>query len=131
MGQFLQVSAGVTVAALLTLLLSKQGKETALLLSIAVCCMALAAVIHYLEPVFQFMGKLESLGQLDHSMVQILLKAVGVSLVAEIASLICADSGNSAMGKAVQMLGIGAVLWLSLPLLQALMELIQNMLGEV
>ncbi|MBQ2785578.1 MAG: stage III sporulation AC/AD family protein [Oscillospiraceae bacterium] len=116
---------------LLTVLLNKQGKDMALLLTAAVCCMVITVVITYLEPVLDFVKELQTLGSLDSDMVRILLKAVGVSLVAEIAALICADCGNSALGKAVHILAIAVVLWLSLPLLRALMDMIQKMLGEV
>ncbi len=131
MDRFLQAAGGAVIAALLTLLLSKQGKETALLLSAAACCMIMAALTAYLKPVLDFMNSLQTIGNLDPKMVQILFKAVGVTLIAEIASMICADSGNSALGKTVQLLGAGTVLWLSLPLLQGLVELVQKMLGEV
>ena len=131
MDQFVRIVAGVLLTVLLTVLLNKQGKDMALLLTAAVCCMVITVVVTYLEPVLAFVKELQAIGSLDSNMVRILLKTVGVSLVAEVASLICADCGNSALGKAVQILAIAAVLWLSLPLLQALMDMIQKILGEV
>lgn len=131
MDQFVRIAAGVLLTVLLTVLLNKQGKDMAMVLTIAVCCMVITVVITYLEPVLDFVKELETMGSLDSDMVRILLKTVGVSLVAEIAALICADCGNSALGKAVQILAIAAVLWLSLPLLWALLDMIQRMLGEV
>ena len=131
MDQFVRIAAGVLLTVLLTVLLNKQGKDMAMVLTIAVCCMVITVVITYLEPVLDFVKELEAIGSLDSDMVRILLKTVGVSLVAEIAALICADCGNSALGKAVQILAIAAVLWLSLPLLWALLDMIQRMLGEV
>jgi len=131
MDQFVRIAAGVLLTVLLTVLLNKQGKDMAMVLTIAVCCMVITVVITYLEPVLDFVKELETMGSLDSDMVRILLKTVGVSLVAEIAALICADCGNSALGKAVQILAIAAVLWLSLPLLRALLDMIQRMLGEV
>ena len=131
MDQFVCIAAGVLLTVLLTVLLNKQGKDMAMVLTIAVCCMVITVVITYLEPVLDFVKELETMGSLDSDMVRILLKTVGVSLVAEIAALICADCGNSALGKAVQILAIAAVLWLSLPLLRALLDMIQRMLGEV
>lgn len=128
---FIQVSAGVLLTVLLTVALNKQGKDMAMLLTAAACCMVIAVVVTYLEPVLDFVSDLQVIGKLDSEMVRILLKTVGVSLVAEIAALICADCGNSALGKAIQILAVAAVLWLSLPLLRGLMDMIQKMLGEV
>ena len=128
---FLQVCAGVLVAVLLILTLGSHGKEMGALLALAVCCMAVIAAMTYLRPVLDFLGTLEDLGNLDSDLVTILLKAAGIGLLAEIAALICADAGNASLGKAVQLLGTAAVLWLSLPLFTALMELLQTILGEL
>lgn len=111
--------------------LGKQGKEVGLLLTLAVCCMVAGLAIAYLTPVISFIRQLQSVGQLDGQMLEILLKAVGIGLIGEIASMICADSGNSALGKALQLLSAAVILWLSLPMLQQLLELLQDILGEV
>lgn len=131
MERFVQVSAGVLVTVLLSVMLNKQGKDMALVLTIAVCCMAMTVLITYLEPVVDFVKELQIIGKLDSEMVRILIKSVGISLVAEIAALICTDCGNSALGKTIQILAVAAVLWISLPLLRALMETIQKMLGDI
>lgn len=131
MERFIQVVAGVLLTVFLSIMLNKQGKDMAMLLTAAVCCMVIAVVAAYLEPVLDFVSELQTIGNLDSEMVRILLKTVGVSLVAEIAALICADCGNSALGKAIQILAVAAVLWLSLPLLRGLIGMIQEMLGEV
>jgi stage III sporulation protein AD len=128
---FVKCAAGVLVAAVLIIALSKQGKEISLLLVIAVCCMVLGAAVSLLQPVVDFVKRLQSIGQLDSDMVTILLKAAGIGLLAEITCLICADSGNTSLGKALQLLATAAILWLSLPLLNELVELIDNILGAI
>ncbi len=131
MERFLQVCAGILVTVLVTMLLNKQAKEMSLLLVVLVCCMTVAAAMWYLDPVIDFLGDLQAVGQLDPNAVGIILKTVGISLLAEIAALICADSGNSALGKSIQLLAVVTVLWLSLPLFGGLMDMVRSMLGEV
>jgi len=121
----------VLMTVVLGLALSKNGKETGLLLSLAVCCMVACAAMAYLQPVIDFLRQLQNLGQLDNGMLGILLKAVGIALIGEIAALICADAGNAALGKTLQLLTSSVILWLSLPLMTQLLELIQEMLGEL
>lgn len=121
----------VLVTVVLGLALNKNGKETGLLLSLAVCCMVACAAMAYLQPVIDFLRQLQNLGQLDNGMLGILLKAVGIALIGEIAALICADAGNAALGKTLQLLTSSVILWLSLPLMTQLLELIQEMLGEL
>lgn len=131
MTAFWQQLAGALIAVVLGLALSRQGKDITLLLSIAVCCMVLLAAVSYLEPVVEFVEQLQVMGNLNSDMLKIMLKAVGIGLVAEIAILICGDSGNSAMGKAIQILASAAVLWLAIPLMTSLLELVQKIVGEV
>lgn len=131
MTEFLQAAAAVLLAVVLGLMLNKQGKDMGTVLSIAVCCMVAMIAISYLQPVVEFLQKLETLGGLDESMVGILLKAVGIGFVAEIAGLICSDAGNSSLGKSIQILGSAVILWLSIPLFNSLIELVQEILGEI
>lgn len=128
---FLQAAGAALVTVILCGMLSKQGKETGLLLSMGVCCMLCLVALSYLRPVMDFLEQLETLGGLDGNMVAILLKAAGIGFLSEIAGLICSDAGNKSLGKAVQILGSGTILWLSIPLFQGLLELIQRIMGEL
>ena len=129
MGLYWKAAAGVLLAVVLILMLRRQEMGT--LLSIAVCAMAACVAVEYLEPVMELLTSLEDLGELDGEMITILLKAVGIGLVTEIACMVCADSGNSAMGKALQLLGTAVILWLSLPLFTALLDLIREILDKL
>ena len=131
MSEFLQASAGVLVAVILIVSLRGQGKDMGMLLSLFVCCGLGCMAIGYLKPVFAFLTRLQDLGSIDSQMLSVLLKVVGIAIVAEIASLVCADAGNGAMGKGLQLLAVAVILWLSLPLLNALTELVENILGKL
>lgn len=130
MDTFLQVVAGVLIAVVLGLVVSKQSKEMAVLLSLLVCCMVVVVAVGFLEPVLDFWKQLQQVGQLDETWLTILMKVVGIGLIAEVASLVCADAGNGSLGKAIQILAAAVILWLSIPLLEGLLELVQRILGE-
>lgn len=131
MDVFLKASAGVLVAVVLILSLSKQGKDISLLLTIAVCCMVAVGAMKYLQPVMQFLQRLQNIGDLDSEIFSILLKSVGIGLLAEFTGLVCADAGNSSLGKATQLMATAAIIWISIPLLDKLIELIDNILGAI
>lgn len=131
MNLFLQTAAGVLLAVILSLVLSRQSKDWALGLTIAACCMVLATAMRYLEPVITFVQTLQSQAGLDSQSFEILLKAVGIGLIGEVAGLICQDSGNAALGKGLQILTTVAVVCLSLPLMESLLGLVQKILGEL
>ena len=131
MEMFIKAAAGVLVAIVLCVTLAKNGKDISLLLTITVCCMVVTAAVTYLQPVVDFFKRLQSLGNLNAEMLVILLKAAGVGLLAEITSLICADAGNAALGKSLQILASAVVLWISIPLLTSLMDLVEEILGAI
>lgn len=131
MDVFIKAIIGVLIASIFCLVLSKHGKDMALLLTITVCCLVIAAAVSYLRPVIDFLHRLETLGQLNADMIGILLKAVGIGLLSEVAGLICTDAGNSSLGKALQVLSAAVILWLALPLFNELIELIEKLLGAL
>lgn len=131
MTAFWQGAAAVLLTVILCLALGKQGKEMGLLLTLAVCCIIGTLAIGYLRPVMEFVHQLQSIGQLDSGMLEILLKVVGIGMIGEIVSMICADAGNAALGKSLQLLSTAVILWLSLPLLTQLLELMQQILGGI
>lgn len=128
---FIQCAAGILLAVVLCLCLEKQGKDMAVLLTIAVCVMVLAAAIAYLEPVMDFLSQLQELGNLNSSMVSTLFKILGIGLISEIVSMVCADAGRASLGKSLQILASGVILWLSIPIFTVLLELVQSILGEI
>ena len=129
MALYLRLCGMVLTAVLLILTLGSRGKEFGLLLGLAVCCLGVMAALHYLQPVLDLIRTLESLGGLDETLISILLKIAGIGMVSEIAALICSDTGNAALGKTLQLLGSAVILWMSIPLLTMLIELLQSILG--
>ena len=128
---FFKTAAAALVTAVLTLAVSRQEKDFGLLLTMAGCAMGGMVLLYFLEPVLDFLFTLQALGDLTGDMLRILIKAVGVGLVAEIAGMVCTDAGNASLGKTLQLLGAAVILWLSLPVFQMLMDLMTRILGEV
>lgn len=131
MDKFLQTAAGVIAAAVLWIILSKQGKEYALLLSLGACALVLLVVFQFFQPVVDLLHQLQKLANLQPQWISVLLKALGIGLVVEMGALICSDAGNAALAKTMQILGSAAVLWLSVPLINSLIALLQQILGEI
>jgi len=131
MNTLIKASAGILIATILSLVLNKNAKEFAILIAIATCCMIGLAVVAYIKPVFAFIEKLTSIGNINNDMIKILFKAVGVSLLAEFTSTLCSDSGNAAMGRFLQILASTVILWLSIPLFNNLIDLINELLVKV
>lgn len=125
---FLKSVAGTLITLVMYLILVKQGKDISALLTAAVCCMLAVSAMQYIQPVITFVERLQQSSGMDMQILQIILRAVGIGLLAEITALICADAGNAALGKTLQFLGAGVVLWLSIPLFTELLDLIEEIL---
>ncbi len=131
MDNVIKACAGALVALVIGLVLTRQGKDVALMLTITVCCMLLTIAVEHLTPVISFLNRLQEVGDLDESLISVLLKAIGVGFVGEITSLICLDAGNSAMGKTIHILTACGILYLSLPLFESLLDLIEEVLSFI
>lgn len=131
MAIFWKAAAAVLITVILCLALGKQEKDISAILSMTVCCMVMVSVLIYLEPVLDFLRELEAVGDLKGDYLGILLKALGIGLVAEIASCVCADAGNTSLGKSIHTLGSAVILYLSLPVFRSLMEMLSRILERI
>jgi len=128
---FWKATAATLITVVLVLAVGKQEKDLALLLSMTVCAMLAITAVLFLEPVIHFLHRLEELGDLQSNILATLLKIVGIGLVSETAGMICRDSGNESLAHGIRLLGSAVVLWLSLPIFETMLDLIQSILGEL
>lgn len=128
---FWKAVASVLISVILVLTLGKQERDISVLLAIAVCCATGMAALQLLEPLLDFLYSLQALTYLDSSILKILYKLVGISLVCEITSTVCADAGYSSFGKSIQFLTSAAILYLSVPILRMFVTLIQDIMGGI
>ena len=89
MSDFLKIAAGLLVALILWVSVSKSNKDISVLLTMTVCAMLCIAALTYLHPVIRFMEKLRDIGGLDGELFSLLIKVAGIGMIAEISILIC------------------------------------------
>ena len=116
---------------ILMLSVGKQDRDVSVLLGIAGCVGAAFIAMRYLEPVVGFLHRLGEIGSLDSGHMAVVIKAVGVGIITELASVVCSGAGNDGLGKTVQLLGTSVIIWLSIPVFEALLDLISSVLGEI
>lgn len=129
MDDFWKTTALVLLTVILGLSLGKTERDISAVMGIVALCVAACAAVTILSPVLDYLVELQRLFQLPDSLVSILMKAVGIALVAELSATICADAGNASLGKMLQILGGAAVLTLSVPMFRTLMTIIREMIG--
>ena len=131
MDLFFKATAAVLLSVILFLILNPHCEELGILITLVVCCMVAITAGQFIQPVVGFLDTLQQVGDLDNAYLSVLLKVVGIGFLSEVAALVCTDAGNATLGKTLQMLAACVILWLSIPLLDSLLELILDILGEV
>ena len=129
MDLFLKTIGAILVAVILILVLEKQA--SALLLTIAVCAMAAGVAVSYLSDVKDLLLELNSLADLQDGLLEILLKCTGIATVSELVGFLCQDAGIDSLKKTVQFLGNSVILFLSVPVFQALLTILKDILSEI
>lgn len=127
---YMRSAALVLLAVILTLVISRQSRDMSILLSLGVCVIVMISCVSFLSPIIEFIRELRRIGDLEQAFLGILLKCVGVGLLSELAALICADAGENAMGKSLQILSGIVIVWLSLPLMKQVIVLLEEVLGH-
>lgn len=116
---------------ILIIITGKQNKDIALILSMAGTIAVSAISVSFLTPVIDYMKQLSQAASFSTAHLNVLMKATGVGLVAELAATVCSDSGNASLGNVIRLMSSAVILWLSVPVFQALMKLIGSILGEI
>lgn len=131
MDDFWKTTALILISVVLCSVVAKHEKDIAILITMTACCIAIMMAVSYLKPVLLFLQELESLGQIQDEFLGILIKSAGIALTSEIVGMICSDTGNGSMGKALYILASSGILYLSLPVFRALLTIVQEILGQI
>lgn len=128
MNIFSIVGLAVT-ACVLAVLLKKYRPDQSLLIGIAATVVIFLVILPSLQPAI---GKIESLissAKLDKTYMVILIKSLGICFLAQVASDICRDAGESAIATNVEMAGKLSVLIIALPLFGQVSDLVIKLLN--
>lgn len=131
MDTYLKLCAGILVSLTLCLILSKFGSSFSVILSVAACILAVIASISFIRPITELFDTLILIGDFDKNLIGALLKTTGIGILTEITATICVDAGNAALGKTLQLVAGFAILWVSIPLYNALLKLVEKILVNV
>ena len=131
MALFFKVLTCALAGVVLLRLLDRQGSAAGIPFALLVCVLILMASVSYLQPVLELLRSLQKEANLNGELLTIILKAVGIGLIGEVAALICADGGNAALARGVEIATAAVLMWLSLPMIKQLLELIQQITGNL
>jgi stage III sporulation protein AD len=123
---------GVAFITAITAVLLKQSKpELALSITVAGIIVILLLLMDSLKDTIVIMGGLAQTSGVENGLIKILLKIVGVGYVAEFSAGILSDFGAQAIADKVILGGKIVIVIISLPIFQALLNLVSGFLGLV
>lgn len=124
----MKYAALAVVGAILCLLTRKEAATFGTLVSVSVVLILAAAVLTFLRPIMTFAQSLKELSGLGSGVMVPVVKALGIGFLTEIGKNICSDAGESAISGALGLLGGVAGIYVLLPLMESVLELIQRIL---
>lgn len=113
-------------AVLFGTLLKKNNREYALLASAGACAVLFLSVLNGIYPLISQLRGLAEGFRFSGEILPIVCKAVGISLMGELASRLCKDAGESALAYTVEVAEKAAVLTVSLPLILRIFEYLKE-----
>lgn len=111
-------------AAVLCMVVRMQQPQMASLCAVAAGLLLIGFALDGLGDVQQLFARLTAMAGLQEGYLHILLKALGVSCAAELASQVCADLGEGGLAAKVGLMGKWCVFTLTAPLLMTILEMI-------
>lgn len=125
MEQVTTMASVCLLSSVLAVLLKKSNPEMALLLTGAAAFMGLILLSRSVEEITAFLREMVTMGGLLPELFAPLLKTAAIALISRISSDLCRDAGESAMASLVETAGTFGAILVSLPLMEAVWEMLQ------
>ena len=123
-----QIAAIGIISAVLAIVVKKQSPETALAVSIAASVLIFILILPRVSSVMDMAKTIAEAVDTNENYIGIIFKVVGISYIAEFASQISADGGESAIAAKIDLAGRILIMAVSAPVLLALLDVVVNLI---
>lgn len=120
----------ILCACVIAKLIGRQDPDMRVLLSLSVIIISAAGYMDYFSSVADRLRELFETADINSEYVSILLRAVGICIVAQLSSDCCRDCGESALASQIEIVARVSLLVISLPLYTAVMELVTALINS-
>ncbi|BCN30394.1 SpoIIIAC/SpoIIIAD family protein [Anaeromicropila herbilytica] len=84
--------------------------------------------ISKLNIIMNTIREIEGFISINHTYLEILIKIIGITYIAEFSSSLCKDAGHAAIANQIELVGKLTILTISMPILLALLDTINEFL---
>ena len=129
MDSFFQVLVIARVTVIAILVLRKRVEELALVMTVLCISVLSFFAVTMLQPVLDTVSRLEELSGINTAVMAPVFKTALIGILTNVGAGICSDSGEGGIAKMVELCGTVMALYLSTPLISAVLELLDSLLG--
>ena len=126
--EIVKICVAAIAAVFLISVLKPVKKEFAIAVSIICGVFIFSVVFSYLSSAVGTVKSIFSYFNADGAMTVIILKVIGVAYICEFVSSVCKDAGESAVASKVEAGGKIIIVYLALPIITSLLDLLANFL---
>lgn len=124
-----KIAAIGVIAAMLALQFKSEKAEYGIYISLAACMLIFGMGVSKLEIIMNTLEKIQSYLGIHKMYFDILVKIIGITYLSELASSLCKDAGHGAIANQIELVGKLTVLSISMPILMALLDTINDFLA--
>lgn len=115
-------------SAILAVILRQHCREQSLMLALAACTAVIAGFMSFFSPMITEISDIFTRAGISDAYLSLIFKATAICIITQITCELCRDSGETAIASVAEIWGRGAVTFISLPLIKALLEQINEIL---
>ena len=124
---FVKIVAFAIISAIAAGIVKRNVPEISIVLIAVACALLFGAISGVFETVIEFINELSALAGIAPEILEPVLKVCAISILAKIGSDICKESGNISLAGIVELCASVVAIALSMPLLNAVIELVTRM----
>ena len=125
-----QIVAVAMVSAIACCTVGRQAGALSVVLAIATSVIILLISLQFLQPVLEILDRLQTMTGLSGTVIAPVLKVAGIAILVQIAGTVCQDAGEQALHKSVELAGTVISLYVSLPLVTSVLDLLEEILKQ-
>lgn len=123
------ITGAAIAAAALSIIIRKYNSEYGLYISLAASVLIFGVVLNSISPILNLIESLNDVTGVNSVYIGILFKALAVCYITRLASDCCKDSGETAIATRIDFAGKIAILLISVPLFEAILEIVKELIA--
>ena len=128
MDEMLKIGAIAVVATLCAVVVKKNVQELGIVLTLVAGVLILTLAFDAITSVRTLIDRLGELAGLSPTVISPVIKTVGVAIVTRLCAEVCRDAKEGGIASFVEVAGVATGLLITLPLLEAVLEMVVELL---